>query len=97
MRIFTQQALAACCRQYPEARVSLQNWKTIVKRSKWKSFSDMKRSFRSADSAGNQRYVFNIRGNEFRLVAIVKFNIGFVYIRYFGRHAEYERLDCKTL
>lgn len=97
MRIFTQQSLVTYCQVYPEAKVALQNWKMIVRRSKWKNFADLKRSFRSADSIGNQRYVFNIKGNDFRLVAVVKFKIGFVYIRFLGRHDEYERINCTTV
>ena len=97
MRIFTQQALAAYCREFPDARVALQNWKVIVKRSKWKSFADVKKTFRTGDYIGNQRYVFNIKGNDFRLVAVIKYTIGFVYIRFVVSHEEYERIDCLTV
>ena len=97
MRIFTQQALAAYCREYPEARVALQNWKVIVKRSKWNSFADVKKTFRTVDYIGNQRYVFYLKGNDFRLVAVIKYTIGFVYIRFVGRHEDYEKIDCLTV
>ena len=97
MRIFTQQALAVYCKEYPEARVALQNWKVIVKRSKWSSFADVKKTFRTVDYIGNQRYVFNLKGNEFRMVAVIKYTIGFVYIRFVGRHEEYEKIDCLTV
>lgn len=97
MRIFTQQALAAYCREFPDARVALQNWKVVVKRSKWKSFADVKKSFRTVDYIGNQRCVFNLKGNDFRLVAVIKYTIGFVYIRFVGSHEEYEGIDCLTV
>ena len=97
MRIFTQQALAAYCREFPDARVALQNWKVIVKRSKWKSFADVKKTFRTVEHIGNQRYVFNIKGNDFRLVAVIKLNVGFVYVRFVGRHEDYGRINCLTV
>lgn len=97
MRIFTEQALKEYAGKYPDSKVALQEWITIVKRSKWKSFADIKATFNTVDSVGSQRYVFNIKGNSFRLVAVVKFTIGFVYIRFIGTHSEYDRIDCRTI
>ena len=80
MRIFTEQTLKEFIQKRPDAKVALQDWVTKVKKSEWKSFADVKQSFRSSDYVGNQRYVFNIKGNTYRLVAVVKFTIGFVYM-----------------
>jgi len=98
MRIFTEQTLKEYIVKVPESKTALQEWVAIVKKSEWKTFADIKNTFNSVDSVGNQRYVFNIKGNQFRLVAIIKFTIQFVYIRFVGTHTEYEKIkDIKNI
>ena len=97
MRIFTEQVLKEFAERYPSSKTSLQVWSKVVKKCEWKNFSDMKKTFNSVDNIGNQRYVFNIKGNEFRLVAVVKFTIGFVSVRFIGTHNEYDAIDCRTV
>lgn len=98
MRIFTEQALKEYAQAHPEAKVALQEWVTIVKRSKWTCFADVRKTFNSVDNVGNQHYVFNIKGNTYRLIVVIKFTIQFVYIRFVGTHAEYDRItDCSTI
>ena len=97
MRIFTEQALKEYIEKHPDTRTALQEWVTIVKRSEWRCFADVKATFNSVDNVGNQHYVFNIKGNNHRLVVVIKFTIQFVYIRFIGTHAEYDRIDCSTI
>lgn len=98
MRIFTEQALKEYAQAHPEAKVALQEWVTIVKRSKWTCFADIRKTFNSVDNVGNQHYVFNIKGNSYRLIVVIKFTIQFVYIRFVGTHTEYDRIpDCSTI
>jgi len=92
MRIFTEQRLKEYVEERPECRVAVQDWVMKVKKAEWKNFADIKATFRTVDYVGNQRYVFNIKGNNFRLVAIVRFTVEFVYIRFIGTHAEYEKI-----
>ena len=78
---------------------SLVRWFYIVKRAKWKGWKDIKSDFPSADKVGD-RIIFNIKGNNYRLIVIVRFFNKHVYIRWFGTHAEYDRLtesDIKNL
>ena len=75
----------------------LQEWVSKVKRSQWKCFADIKKTFNSVDSVGNQHYVFNIRGNNYRLVVVIQFTPQFVYVRFIGTHAEYDKIDCSTI
>ena len=70
-----------------DAKVALERW----------YLSDIKVDFPSADYVGNQRYVFNIKGNKYRLVVVVKFRMGYVFIRFVGTHAEYDRINCATI
>lgn len=97
MRIFTEQALLEYSESHPDVKVALQEWTTIVKQSKWTCFADVKKTFNSVDNAGNQHYVFNIKGNNYRLVVVIKFTIKFVYIRFVGTHNEYDKIDCSTI
>ena len=80
MRIFTEQALKEFAERNPSSKTALQLWCKVVKKSKWQSLSDIKATFNSVDYIGNQRFVFNIKGNEYRLVAVIKFSIGFIYV-----------------
>lgn len=57
----------------------------------------MRKDFNSVDYVGNQRYVFNIKGNNYRLIVAVKFTPELVYIRYVGTHQEYDRIDVSNI
>jgi mRNA interferase HigB len=95
MRIFTEETIKKYAEKHPDSRVALQNWAQKVKQSDWSSFADIKKTFNNVDSVGDQHYVFNIKGNDFRLVAVVKFTIKFVYIRFIGTHVEYDKIKAK--
>jgi len=97
MRIFTKKILKEYSQKHPEALTALQEWVQKVVKSKWMCFADIKKSFNSVDSIGDQRYVFNIKGNNFRLIVVIKFTVQCVFIRFIGTHAEYEKIDCKTI
>lgn len=97
MRIFTEQTLKEYSDQHPDSKVALQEWSAIVKKSNWTCFADVKKTFNSVDSMGNQRYVFNIKGNNYRLVVIIRFTPKLIYIRFIGTHTEYDKIDCSTI
>ena len=69
----------------------------MVSESEWRTFADMKTDFGTVDAVGNQHYVFNIRGNKYRLVVVVKFVMGFVYVRFVGTHKEYDNIDASVI
>lgn len=76
---------------------ALNKWYMETKKSNWANFSEMKKSFNSVDSVGNDRYVFNIKGNNYRLVAMIFFDVRTVYIRFIGTHNQYDKVNCKTI
>lgn len=80
-----------------ESKVSLERWYEMVEDAEWNNFADMREDFPSVDYVGNQHYVFNISGNKFRLVVVVKFVMGYVFVRWVGRHKDYEKIDCKNI
>ena len=65
--------------------------------SNWNKLADVKETFSDIDFVGNDRYVFNIGGNKYRLVAMIHFSTRTVYIRFIGTHKEYDKIDCSTI
>jgi len=92
MRIFTEQTLKRFSEENPESKTALQEWIKTVKKSNWTNFAEVKNTSNTVDSVGNSRFVFNIKGNDFRLVAIIRFKIKFVYVRFIGTHPEYDKI-----
>lgn len=97
MRIITEEPLKKYIAKHPDAKTALQEWVKVVKVARWENFADVKRDFNSVDNVGNQHYVFNIRGNNHRLVVVIKFTIKWIYIRSIGTHSEYDRIDCSII
>lgn len=92
MRVISKRAIVEFYSRHADSKVALEDWYEKVRKFEWDSFSDLKNTFGSADNVGNKRVVFNIKGNDYRLVAIVQFTIKRVYVRFVGTHREYERL-----
>ena len=97
MRVIAHRTIVEYGKQYASAKTSLDSWYKITKAAKWKDFRDMKNTFNSADFVGNQRYVFDIKGNDYRLVGKVLFTQQIIYIRFIGTHSEYDKIDCSKI
>ena len=80
-----------------DSRIALERWYDIAQQAEWHNLSEIKEDFPTTDYVGNQHYVFHIKGNNYRLVVVVKFTIGRVFIRFVGTHAEYDNIDCSTI
>ncbi|HEX2532177.1 MAG TPA: type II toxin-antitoxin system HigB family toxin [Chitinophagaceae bacterium] len=89
--------IAAFIQVHPDAAGALNNWYIITLESKWSNFNEMRQVFGSVDAVGNDLYVFNIRGNKYRLIARIHFNVRTVYIRFIGTHKEYDRVNLADL
>lgn len=98
MRIFTEETLKKFTVEHPESKTAISEWSCKVKKAVWNNFADIKKTFNSVDSVGNQHYVFNIKGNDYRIVVVIQFTPQFVYIRFVGTHTEYDKIsDCSTI
>ena len=75
-----------------DSRVALERWYDITEKASWKNLSEIKVDFPATDYVGNQHYVFNIKGNDYRLVVVIQFTPQRVYIRFVGTHAEYDKI-----
>ncbi|MBR5034511.1 MAG: type II toxin-antitoxin system HigB family toxin [Bacteroidales bacterium] len=97
MRIIAISALREFWEKHPIAEQPLKEWYVKTSRARWQSLNDMRADFNSVDYVGNQHYVFNIKGNDYRLVVAVKFTPCLVYIRFVGTHDEYDRINVSTI
>ena len=97
MRIIARNKIVEYYIKHPDSEIALEEWYQKVKKAEWTCFADVRQVFGSADSVGNQHYVFNIRGNNYRIVAVIKFTIKLVFIRFIGTHAEYDSIDAKNI
>ena len=93
MIIITKGVIHAFSAKHKYATVPLNDWYKKTKPAQWSNFSEVRRTFNSVDSLGNDQYVFNIGGNNFRLVAMIHFDIRTLYIRAILTHREYDTLN----
>lgn len=98
MRIIAHRTLVLFYTQHRDAKTALEEWFQKTKAAQWDSFADIKKTFATVDAVGNQHFIFNIKGNDYRLIAVVKFKIKLVFIRYIGTHKDYDQIDdCSKL
>ena len=97
MRIFSRKALREFWARHPDARQTLQAWYADAKHARWASPGEIKQTYQSASILTNNRVVFNIKGNRYRLVVAVNYQFGLVYIRFIGTHSEYDKIDATTI
>ncbi|MHA4807133.1 type II toxin-antitoxin system HigB family toxin [Flavitalea flava] len=76
---------------------ALNIWYTIIEKADFANFNELRTVFNSVDAVGNDRYVFNIKGNNYRLIALIAFGIRTVYILFVGTHSEYDKIDASTI
>jgi len=95
--ILIKKTLLEFAERHPASASQLNAWYNTVKAADWNKLSDIKKVFNSVDYVGNDRYVFNIKGNDFRLIAKIFFDKRTLYIRFIGTHSEYDKIDCSTI
>ena len=97
MRIIARKTLKDFWERHPDAEHSLRAWYADAKRSRWRSPVDIKSVYRNAGFVANNRVVFNIKGNAYRVVIALQYGFSIVYIRFAGTHEEYDRIDAATI
>jgi len=83
--------------EHPDADESLNNWYRFTEESDWSNFNEMRNMYGSVDSVGNNLYVFNIRGGNYRLIERIIFRVRTIFIRFVGPHKQYDKVDLSTL
>ena len=97
VRIISRRRLIEFWEIHPDAEQSLRAWYAEAKKAGWKTPGEIKATYRSVSLQPNNRVIFNIKGNTYRLVVIVEYSQGKMFIRFVGTHAEYDRIDATTV
>ena len=97
MRVVSKKRIVDYYKKNTSSKIALEEWYKKVTKIDWESLNELKQFFPAADYVGNNRVVFNIKGNDYRMVAIVIYASHKVYIRWIGTHAEYDKVNVKTL
>ncbi len=97
MRVIARKTLSDFWARHPRAEQPLKAWFAEACEAIWRAPQDIKVLYRNASFVGNNRVVFNIAGNLYRLVTVIHYRTGIVYIRFVGSHAEYDRIDVATI
>ena len=97
MRIIAIATLRSFWQLHPDAEIPLRTWYAIASHANWKTPSDIKASYRQASFTANNRVVFNIKGNNYRLVVAIHYDRGLIFIRFIGTHAEYDKIKVETI
>jgi mRNA interferase HigB len=91
MRILGLPILEAFKKNHADSRGQLDAWQADVERENWATSHDIKRHYRAADFLADNRVIFNIKGNSYRLVVKVRYQNGLVVVEWVGTHAEYSK------
>lgn len=98
MRVLSRSTLVAFWKRHPDAEQPLRAWFQEVELASWRGPAEVRARYGSADFVAGNRIVFNIRGNNYRIVVAVKYAPLFlVYIRFVGTHVDYDQIDATTI
>jgi len=97
MRVIAVSTLRQFWEIHPAAEQPLKAWFNEATQAKWAQPADLKAQYRSASVLKNRRVVFNIKGNDYRLIVAIAYKLGVVYIKFIGTHAEYDKIDAETV
>jgi mRNA interferase HigB len=90
MRILGENTLQVFKRKHSTARKPLDKWEIVVSKGAWKSFSELKKTFNSADYIEGKT-VFDVGGNKYRVIAVVQYAVGLVIVSHVLTHEEYDK------
>lgn len=97
MRIISRRTLRLFWEKHPDARLPLQTWYHDVERSDWNSPSEIKAVYRNASFLADNRVVFNIKGNQYRIIVRISYSGKIVFIRFVCTHQEYDQIDALSI
>ncbi|OJV14637.1 MAG: addiction module toxin RelE [Dyadobacter sp. 50-39] len=95
--IIARRTLLKYCMMYPTAANALREWYSEIETADFNTFNELKVQYPNASIVGDDRMVFNIMGNRFRLIVRIMFKYKGIQIKWFGTHSEYDRIDAKTI
>ncbi len=97
MRIHALKTLKAFWQKYPDSEIGLKYWYSKIEAGKFKNPQEIILDFKGADYIGNERIVFNIAKNKYRLIAAFNYNFQLCFVKFVGTHKEYDLIDAKNI
>ncbi|WP_460873871.1 type II toxin-antitoxin system HigB family toxin [Paralcaligenes ginsengisoli] len=97
MRVIAICTLRQFWETHPAAEQAIKAWVDEATQANWAQPADIKIQYRSASVLKNRRVVFNIKGNDYRLIVAIAYRIGIVYVKFIGTHAEYDNINAETV
>lgn len=97
MNIYNRSSLIAFYNKHPDCKVTLEKWYHDVLSKMWKKPGDVTRDFTTARAVGSHRAIFMINKNDYRLIAEINYQKGWVFIKFIGTHAQYDKVDAATV
>jgi len=97
MVIISKTILNSFSKKYPVAEGALTKWYDETKAADRNNFSDLKKTFGTADMVANDRYIFDIKGNQYRLIALIIFRTRTAFILFISTHKEYDKIDATKI
>lgn len=96
MHVISRTRLIDFWTKHPDSETPLKVWFKKVQQAQWKGINELKKDFPTADYVGNDRVVFDIKGNKYRIIVLVFFTGQKMFIRFVGTHAEYDKMNAKS-
>jgi mRNA interferase HigB len=97
MNVISKRTLVRFYEAHPSAKTALEVWHSDARRSEWKTPEDIKQVYASASFLADNRVVFNIKGNDYRLIVHIDYKRKIVRVKFIGTHAQYDKIDAKEL
>ena len=97
MRVIAKRTLIRFWERHPDCEQQLKAWYDEADKAKWRYPGDIKKSYPSASILSDNCVVFNIKGNDYRLIVKINYNYGMVWIRFLGTHAEYDKINANKI
>lgn len=97
MRVIAKKILREFWEKNPDCEQQLKSWYREAERGEWKNSNEVKKAYPSASILKDNRVVFNIKGNNYRLIVRINFQYQMIWIRFMGTHKEYDRVDANKI
>ncbi|WP_417910674.1 type II toxin-antitoxin system HigB family toxin [Candidatus Electronema sp. PJ] len=97
MNIIKRKTLLEFWEKHPDSEQAVKTWYAVVRKSSWREPAEIKKIFATADFLSNNRVCFNIKGNKYRLIVKIIYELQRVYVRFIGTHAEYDKIDANNI
>jgi len=95
--IIARKTLLDYCKKYPEGAKSLHEWYHEMVKSNYRTFNKLKKDYPNVSIVGDDRVVFNVLGNRYRLVVRIVFEYKAIQVKWFGSHAEYDKVNVEGI